>query len=292
MTQSLPKINGHTHLISLLGKPVRHSSSPAMHTFAFKETGVDSIFVAFDVASEDLPEILSAMRRMNGWDGSSVTMPCKQAIIPLLDGLSTSAELAGAVNVIKKTSDNKLIGYNSDGMGFMRGLKRHNVDIENSVLTLLGPGGAGSAIFVQAALDGVPEIHLFARKGGSSYSHVLKMLEPIKEKTGCNIQLHPFEDKSVLAETIKKSDILVNATNIGMGENNEETPIPDDLIKSGMVVADVIYFPRKTKLLEIADAKNCKIITGMEMLIGQAVEAEKIWYDVDMPLDKIHALFR
>lgn len=291
MTQKLPTISGNTHLISLLGSPISHSSSPAMHTFAFNKTGIDSIFVAFDVTSNDLPEVLSAMRRMNGWDGSSVTMPCKQAIIPFLDGLNPSAELVGAVNVIKKTPDNKLIGYNTDGMGFMRGLKQHDVDIKNSVLTLLGPGGAGSAIFVQAALDGIPEIHLFARENGASYSHVSKMLAPIKEITRCDIQLHSFENESVLADTINNSDILVNATNIGMGENSNATPISTDLIRAGMVVADVIYFPRITKFLEVAKTKNCKIITGMEMLIGQAAEAEKIWYDIDMPLDEVRALF-
>lgn len=291
MTDCSQPISGKTHLITLLGSPVSHSSSPAMHTLAFNRTGVDSVFLAFDVTAEDLPQVIPAMKRMDGWDGSSVTMPLKQAVVPYLDSITKSAQLSGSVNVIEKTADNKLIGHNSDGMGFMRGLKRHNVDIKNSVLTLLGPGGAGSAIFTQAALDGAPEIHLFARKGGASYTHALEMIENIKKVTHSTIEIHAFEDEDVLAETIGKSDILINSTNIGMGENSVDIPINPNYIKEKMIVADVIYFPRKTRLLQEAEKRNCKIISGMEMLIGQAAEAEKIWYGVDMPLKEIQDVF-
>ena len=121
-------ISGHTHLISLIGNPIRHSKSPVTHSVSFEKLGIDAVYLAFNITPEDLPDVLAAMRRMDGWDGSNVTMPCKQAIIPYLDGLGDAAELMGAVNVIEKTEDGKLIGHNTDGAGFWVNMQKHGVD--------------------------------------------------------------------------------------------------------------------------------------------------------------------
>ena len=164
-------ISGHTQLVSLIGKPTGHSKSPVTHTLSFKKCGVDAVYLAFDIEPEDLPPVLDAMRAMKRWAGSNVTMPCKQAVIPYLDGLSAGAELIGAVNVIEKTEDGKLIGHNSDGMGFMENLRKQGVQVEGATMTLIGPGGAGSALLVQAALDGVAKLNVFARRAGKSYKH-------------------------------------------------------------------------------------------------------------------------
>ena len=282
-------INGHTHLISLLGNPIRHSKSPVTHSVSFELTGVDAVYLAFNVTPEDLPDILNAMRRMDGWDGSNVTMPCKQKIIPFLDGLSAGAELIGAVNVIEKTDEGKLIGHNSDGMGFMVNLCKHGVDPKGKVFTLMGPGGAGSAIMCQAALDGVAKINVFAREGGPSYTHTKGRLGMIREKTGCDVQLIAFEDKEAMKAAIAESDVLVNATSVGMGEGCTDTPVPAEFIKPGMVVADACYFPIKTQLLQDAEAKGCSIVTGIGMMNEQAAVGEKIWYGIDMPIDKVTA---
>ena len=131
------EISGHTHLISLLGSPIRHSMSPATHNLSFEKLGVDSIYIVFDVKQDDLPDIIAAMKRMDGWDGSNVTMPCKQAIIPLLDGLSDSAELMGAVNVLKKEDDGRITGHNTDGTGMMQNIRNHGEEIEGKTLRLL-----------------------------------------------------------------------------------------------------------------------------------------------------------
>lgn len=282
-------ISGHTHLISLLGKPIRHSASPVTHSVSFEKTGVDAVYLAFEVTPEDLPDTLAAMRRMDGWDGSNVTMPNKQAVIPYLDGLSDAARLIGAVNVIQKTEDNQLIGHNTDGAGFMENLRKHGINPQGATCTLVGPGGAGSAITVQAALDGVATLHVFARENGPSYKHMQTLLDPVKEQTSCNLILHAFEDKEALAQAIAESDILINATNVGMGADCTDTPVPADLIKSGMVVADAIYFPLHTQLLQDAAAKQCQIITGIGMMNEQAAIGEKIWYDIDMPIDEVTA---
>ncbi|MDO4400009.1 MAG: shikimate dehydrogenase [Coriobacteriia bacterium] len=282
-------ISGHTHLISLIGNPIRHSKSPVTHSVSFEKLGIDAVYLAFNITPEDLPDVLAAMRRMDGWDGSNVTMPCKQAIIPYLDGLSDAAELMGAVNVLQKTEDGKLIGHNTDGAGFWENLKKNGVEAEGKTVTVTGPGGAGSAIWVQGALNGAAKIHIFARQDGPSYKHTLELLDAVVAKTGCDVQLHPFEDKEAMKAAIAESDILANATNVGMGADNTESPVPAEFIKDGMVVADAIYFPLMTQLLQDAEAKGCQVITGIGMMNEQAAVGEKIWYGVDMPIDEVTA---
>ena len=282
-------ISGHTHLISLIGNPIRHSKSPVTHSVSFEKLGIDAVYLAFNITPEDLPDVLAAMRRMDGWDGSNVTMPCKQAIIPYLDGLGDAAELMGAVNVVQKTEDGKLIGHNSDGAGFWENLRKHGVDPKGKTVTVTGPGGAGSAIWVQGALDGAAKIHIFAREGGPSYNHTLELMPNVIAKTGCDVQLHPFEDKEAMKAALAESDILANATNVGMGADNTETPVPAEFIKEGMVVGDAIYFPLMTQLLQDAEAKGCQVVTGIGMMNEQAAVGEKIWYGVDMPIDEVTA---
>lgn len=228
MSAQAKHISGHTHLISLLGTPIRHSASPVTHSVSFELTGIDAVYLAFEATPDDLPDILSAMRRMGGWDGSNVTMPNKQAVIPHLDGLSDAA-----------------------------------------------------------ALDGVKTVHIFARENGPSYKHAQTLIEPVKEQTGCDFILHPYEDKEAMKAAIEESNVLVNATPVGMGEGSTESAVPAELIKPGMVVADAVYFPLHTQLLQDAEAKGCTVVTGIGMMNEQAAIGEEIWYGIDMPLDKV-----
>ena len=161
---NIHETNGHTRLITLIGNPTGHSLSPAIHNLSFQLLGIDAEYRAFDVDNEALGEIVDELRAADRWDGGNVTMPCKQAIIEYLDGLDEAADLIGAVNVLKKT-DGKVVGYNTDGRGFMVNLVKQGVSVPGSRMVLLGPGGAGSAILVQAALDGVAHIDVFARAG-------------------------------------------------------------------------------------------------------------------------------
>lgn len=167
-------------------------------------------------------------------------------------------------------------------------------------MTLVGPGGAGSAIFVQAALDGVARLDVFAREGGKSYRHALLLKENIekalkdkgdesKDTTNCQITIYSLENKDQLKQSISESDILANGTNIGMGEGNNETPVAQDLLRPGMVVADVIYAPIETQLLKDAKALGCKTFNGLGMLDEQAVVADKIRFGVEIPIKEIRA---
>lgn len=282
-------ISGKTHLISMIGSPVSHSVSPATHSLAYKKLGIDAVFLVFDIGNEDLPAVMSAFRAMDGWDSTTVTMPCKQAIIPFLDDLSPEAKLSGAVNVVKKEADGRIVGYNADGAGFMNNLINHHVKIAGSTMTLLGPGGAGSAILAQAALDGVARIDAFARKGGSSYTEAFALKERIEQATSCKVNIYPFEDEAQLKQSIEESDILANCTNVGMGNGNTDTPIPSSLIKPGMVVAEVINTPRETQLLKEAKELGCQTFGGLGMNDQQAVVADKIRFDIEIPIEEIRA---
>lgn len=282
-------IDGRTRLITLLGSPVQHSASPAIHTLSFRKLGLNAVYLAFDVQPEGLSAAIGALRIMEGWDGSNVTMPCKQAVISLLDELSPAARLMGAVNVIRKEASGRLTGHNTDGAGFMQNLLKHGANPKGAHMTLLGPGGAGSAILVQAALDGVAHIDVFAREGGASYLHARGLIARVKASASCEIELHDITDKDALLSAVAHSDILANATNVGMGETCTETPVPADMVRPGMIVADAVYLPRETQLIRDAAARGCTVVPGLGMLLQQAAEGERIWYGVDMPTDEIAA---
>ena len=280
-------ISGHTHLISLLGSPVAHSGSPAMHNLSFEKLGIDSAYLAFDVKEDGVQAALSAMRTLDGWDGSNVTMPCKRAVIPFLDELDPAAELMNAVNVIDK-KNGKLNGYNTDGIGFMTNLRSYGVSDKGATMTLVGLGGAGTAILTQAALDGMSTIYAFARAGfDGAYERAQELIPRLIEKTSCNVELHDLNDAEDLKACIQSSDILAHATNVGMGEGNEESLIPVEYLRPDLAVADVVYFPRETRLIRDAKALGCLTIPGLGMLLQQAAAGEKIWYGVDMPIEEI-----
>ncbi len=283
-------ISGHTHMMSLIGSPVEHSKSPIMHSVSFEHAGVDALCLAFDVQPEDVPTVLDAMRAMGGWDGSSVTMPIKETVVEYLDELTDAAELIGAVNMIHKTEDGKLIGNNTDGGGFTSNLRNNGVDPKGKTVTLLGPGGAGSAVAAQLALDGVVKLHIFSLRDDPCYERTRDgLMVRIKEKTDCDVQLHTFDDNDALVAAINESDILINATPVGMGEGNTQTVIDTSLIKEGMVVADTIYVPAQTQFLKDAAAKGCKTISGSGMMDAQAVLGEKFLYGIDMDIDYVNS---
>ena len=281
----MPNISGHTKTICLIGSPVEHSLSPAMHTFSFEQLGVDCVYLAYNVEPDQLEAAVNGMKEL-GFLGYNVTMPHKTYISRYLDELSPAAELMGAINTVV-IKDGKAIGHNTDGAGFMKNIAKYGVVPEESTFTLIGPGGAGSAIMVQAALDGVKTVHIFARENGPSYKHAQTLIEPVKEQTGCDFILHPYEDKEAMKAAIEESNVLVNATPVGMGEGSTESAVPAEFIKPGMVVADAVYFPLHTQLLQDAEAKGCTVVTGIGMMNEQAAIGEEIWYGIDMPLDKV-----
>ena len=284
------RISGSTALYCLIGSPVGHSGSPAMYNYSFQKLGIDSAYVAFDISEEKAPDAIAAFKTLN-IRGANVTMPCKSAVVKYMDELSPAARIIGAVNTIINDGG-KLTGHITDGVGFVRNLKEHGVDVKGKKITVLGAGGAATAIVVQCALDEAKEINIFNIKD-VFYQKAEKTIENIKkEAPECVVNLCDLEDIQKLNEQIASSDILVNATRVGMHPSEDKSPIKDtNVFRKELVVADVVYNPKKTKLLEDAEAAGCTIVPGIGMLLWQGAEAFKLYTGLEMPTDEVNELY-
>ena len=247
-------ITGHTKLTALLGSPVAHSISPSMHNEAFRLLGLDYVYLCFDVGEEGLPAAVQGLKTC-GIRGFNLTMPNKNKAVELMDELSPAASLIGAINTV--VNDNgRLIGYNTDGMGYMRAVQDAGYDLIGKTLTIMGAGGAATAICAQAALDGVKDIHIFARKTSRFWDRTRRLVDNINHNLPCNAYLHENQDQQALKNAISKSYLLLNATSLGMAPNTENAIITDTSIyHKDLIVSDVIYNPRETRFL--AGSKAC-----------------------------------
>ena len=284
------KITGHTRLLALFGSPVVHSGSPAMYNYSFEKLGLDYVYVAFDVDKNGLKEAVSAARLYN-MRGFNLTMPCKNEVLHYIDELSPEARLVGAVNTVVN-ENGRLIGYNTDGTGFIKNLEAHKIDIKNKKIAVAGAGGAATAIAVQLALEGAGEIHIFNRKSETFN----KMVETVKrlrqEVPEVVIELYDILDEAKFNSLIKEAEIFVNATAAGMKPYDEESVIKDiSVFHKDLVVADVVYNPIETKLLKEAGRAGCTCIDGKGMLLWQGVYAFKLYTGKDMPVEEVKSMF-
>ena len=283
-------ITGHTRLTALLGSPVAHSISPLMHNEAFRLLNLDYTYLCFDVTEDTLPTAVAGLKAC-GIRGFNLTMPNKNKIVELLDELSPAARLIGAVNTVVN-DDGHLTGYNTDGVGYMQAVKDAGYDITGKTITVMGAGGAATAICAQAALDGVKRIHIFARETSRFWSRTQKLVENINSTLPCEAFLHENKDLTALAQAISESTLLLNATSVGMAPNTDGTIIENtSLYHPDLIVSDVIYNPRETRFLSEAREAGCRTFNGMYMLLYQGAEAFRLWTGQDMPVDKIKAKY-
>lgn len=283
-------ITGHTRLTALLGSPVAHSISPLMHNEAFQLLDLDYTYLCFEVNEETLPAAVDGLKAC-GIRGFNLTMPNKNKIVELLDELSPAARLIGAVNTVVN-DDGHLIGYNTDGVGYMQAVKDAGYDITGKTITIMGAGGAATAICAQAALDGVEKIHIFARETSRFWDRTQKLAENINSTLPCKAVLHENRDTAALAQAISESALLLNATSVGMAPNTEGTIIEDtSLYHPDLIVSDVIYNPRETRFLKEAREAGCRTFNGMYMLLYQGAEAFRLWTGKEMPVKEIKANF-
>lgn len=283
-------ITGHTRLTALLGSPVAHSISPLMHNEAFQLLDLDYTYLCFEVNEETLPAAVDGLKAC-GIRGFNLTMPNKNKIVELLDELSPAARLIGAVNTVVN-DDGHLTGYNTDGVGYMQAVKDAGYDITGKTITIMGAGGAATAICAQAALDGVEKIHLFARETSRFWDRTQKLAENINSTLPCKAVLHENKDTAALAQAISESALLLNATSVGMAPNTEGTIIEDtSLYHPDLIVSDVIYNPRETRFLKEAREAGCRTFNGMYMLLYQGAEAFRLWTGKEMPVKEIKAKF-
>lgn len=278
-------VTGKTKLFGVIGTPIEHSSSPKMHNAAFDALDLDYEYLAFEVGQDTLAQAVEGLKVL-GAKGFSVTMPNKQVVAPYLDELSKEARLCGSVNCVHN-ENGKLIGYNTDGHGFVETLRNNGVKIEGAKMTLIGTGGVSAAACTQAALDGMREISLFGIKD-ATFEAGLKLAERLNHETNCKVRVYELTEENVLREQVAQSDILGNATPVGMGRMEGKSPVNDlTVFRPGLSVIDVIYHPDKTKFLEMAESCGCKIMNGKQMLLYQGAKSFSIWTGKEMPLDVV-----
>lgn len=284
------RISGKTRLLGVFGTPIKHSGSPVMYNFCFNYYGLDCAYLAFDCDESQVKDSLAAMRRLN-MRGANVTMPCKQEVARNMDQLSPAAKFVGAVNTI--VNDNGVLtGHITDGMGVVLDLQDHGKTIVDKNVVLLGAGGAATAIMVQCALDGAKSMTVFNR-GEEGLAKAREIGDKMMaDGVSCKMEFHLLSEAELLHDVIRKADVLINATSVGMSPKHEGKSLVTDMtvFHEDLVVYDVIYNPLVTKLMSDALANGCKeenVIGGKGMLLWQGAGAFKLYSGLDMPAQEL-----
>ena len=259
-------INQYTELYGVMGNPVRHSLGPLMHNAAFSEKGVNAAYLAFE--SMDVEGAIRGMRGLN-IRGLSVTIPHKSSVIPFLDEIDPLAKDIGAVNTIINM-DGKLIGYNTDASGALRALE-DVVHVAGKRCLIVGAGGAARAI------------GYILKRNNVSLMIANRSVE--KGQALAELLGSPFIRMEQSEEVI--ADILINTTPVGMSPNVDFCLVPEKALKPGMIIMDIVYIPKITKLLHIASEKGCRIVEGLGMFIYQGAEQFRLWTGKDAPVDRM-----
>lgn len=275
-------VSGQTNLLCLLGHPAKHSISPRMHTLACQLLGLDYVYLAFDVEENNLAEVVSSLKKM-GVAGFNLTMPHKSAVIPLLDEITEVSKLTHAVNTVKYEYG-RLYGTTTDGAGYIESLSEKNFSIPDKTVTILGAGGAAKPIIAQMAFDGAKEINIFKRKN-ATYEETVSFAKEVKAHTDAKIVVYDMKDIEALEFCIAKSELLTNATNVGMEE--EISLVPKEFLRKDLLVSDIIYHPDMTKLLQDAKEVGADYINGAYMLLYQGAKSFEIWTGEKMPIQEI-----
>jgi shikimate dehydrogenase len=261
-------ISGKTRLLALIGQPVGHSLSPAMHNAAFAADGLDFVYVCLDVDPDGLPAAVRGAQALK-FRGFNVTMPHKQAMIPLLDELDDGARISGAVNTVV-IEDSGMRGYNTDGSGMVMACDEAGVELSGRRVLLLGSGGTAAAIAFAFCKAGVRELHITSRNA----EHVARLRDKLCLAGTEKLSVHPPEG---LEQGVSDADVVVNATPLGMKED-DPMPVPPEYVREGRAFCDAVYRPGKeTPLARLARERGVPVVAGGRMLLYQGVLAQKFW---------------
>lgn len=266
-------------LVGILGYPLSHSLSPVMQNMAFKYYNLNNVYVPIEVKPEDLEIIVKAIRGMN-FIGFNVTVPHKIEMVKYLDEMDKLAELIGAVNTVV-VKDGNLKGYNTDGIGFLKSFQENtNESIEGKRVFILGAGGASRAVSMTLAMNKAEKVYICNR----TYEKAERLSQDINTKIGNVSAAVPMEYEK-MKEVIYDSDVFINTTTVGMYPNVDESPIDKNLLHENLILCDIVYNPRKTKLLEEAEELGCKTVPGLSMLVYQGAESFRLWTGMEAPVD-------
>jgi len=274
-------ISGSTKLVALIGDPVERSLSPAIHNAAFKELELDFVYVALRVPRGALEDAITGVRAL-GIAGLNVTVPHKIGALNLLDELDESASRVGAVNTIKNDGG-KLVGFNTDGLGAVGALKSEVGKLNGRKALLLGAGGAARAIAF-SLIDAGAELTISNRTADKAK----KLAAALRGEAGAEVKQVPL-DREKLKKVIEESDVLINATSVGMHPNADQTLATADMMHSGLVVNDIVYEPLRTRLLQEAEKAGARTVNGLGMLVHQAAASLELWTGRKAPIEIMKA---
>lgn len=263
-------IDADTKLYCLIGTPVSKSLSPNIHNLIFQYNLINAKYLAFNIKNtSELEKAVEGIRAL-GIQGFNVTIPYKIAIMKYLDEIDEKAKILGAINTVVNI-DGKLKGFNTDGDGFVKSLKDIGVDLKNKKIALIGAGGAAHSIAVSLAYEGTNELIIFNRtiENANNLKQLVKTYFPL-----INVSCYEIGDETYIPNNI---DILINTTPIGMYPNINDIPISLNLFTTNTMIYDIIYKPKKTKLLLEAEKLGYKTLNGLDMLINQAIYSQQIW---------------
>lgn len=268
-------------LLGLLGSPIKHSASPAMHEAAGRAVGLRCHYQLIDIAGADstrLKVLLDGIRWL-GFAGINVTYPYKEAVLPLLDAVAPAAQAIGAVNTIVVEGE-RLVGHNTDATGFIRAHEQAIGPGADGPVALIGAGGVGKAIGFALTQRGVRDIRIFDRDGAKAATLAQALAAHIASVRVCD------SAEAALAG----AEGLVNGTPIGMLPDRG-TPVPFDLLHAGLWVADAVYNPLWTPLLQAARAKGARVMTGRELAIWQGWDAFRLFTGTEPPVAAMSEAF-
>jgi shikimate dehydrogenase len=270
-------ISGKTRVCGVIGDPIEHTLSPIMHNAAFKALKLDFAFLAFKVKAADVEKAVSGMRAL-GIHGLNVTMPHKSAVINYLDEVDQAAKAIGSVNTILN-KDGRLFGFNTDGVGALQALRENGVEPRGKKVLLLGAGGAARAIAYTLARE-ADELVILNRTAKQA-AELANLLKQTFDRKVVADTLSP----NAIKDTLQDSDVLINATSVGMKPNANQTPVAFEWLRPDLAVMDIVYNPVETKLAKDAKAAGAKVVSGFEMLIYQGAASFEIWTGHSAPVE-------
>ncbi len=269
-------ITGKTKVCGVIGDPIEHTLSPAMHNAAFEALNLDYVFLAFKVKSAGIADAVNGMRALN-IRGLNVTMPHKRAVIKHLDRVDLSAQIVDSVNTILN-KESLLFGFNTDGIGALKALRENGIEPKGRKVLLLGAGGAARAIAYTMAKE-ADELVVLNRTLKQAHDLAKLLQKAVNKKiVAGSLSISDIE------QNLLDSDILVNATSVGMKPNIDESPVKSKLLRSNLAVLDIVYNPLETKLSIDAKSAGAKVVSGVEMLIYQGAASFEIWTGKPAPV--------
>ena len=277
------EINTCTQFCGVIGNPIEHSLSPAIHNAAFEKLGINCVYLAWQV--ESIGDALKGLRALGNFRGASVTIPHKVSAMPFLDQVDITAQQIGAINTIV-AEDGRLIGYNTDATGALRALREGGAILRDQHVVVLGSGGAARAIAFALTLDAqIKHLTLLAvdEKERNALAKNVRMTAPFTVDD-CHL------DDVNLSRILATAQVLIHCTPVGMSPKTELTCVPPSLLHRGLTVMDIVYNPRETVLLKDAKQAGCQVIPGLEMFLHQAAAQFELWTNQPAPSPVMRAV--